>query len=111
MTARRHEHRAPTTAGAATRGRRLSSSNRASFTAALAAPSLEPFQRLGDTDHTTGLSLGLVLCRDWPRRWTAPSPVTLTPEDTPGGGPTMVLSLPFTERAEHPGGTQSLGGA
>lgn len=35
---------------------------------------------------------------------------TLTPEDTPGGGLTMVLSLPLDERAEHPGDPQSVGG-
>ena len=35
---------------------------------------------------------------------------TLTPEDTPGGGLTMVLSLPFAERVGHPSGTQTVGG-
>jgi two-component system sensor histidine kinase KdpD len=67
----------------------------------------EPFQRLGDTDNTTGLGLGLALSRGL----TEAMDGTLTPEDTPGGGLTMVLSLPFAERAEHPGGTQSVGGS
>ncbi|MEV0115251.1 ATP-binding protein [Streptomyces sp. NPDC050844] len=51
----------------------------------------EPFQRLGDTDNTTGLGLGLALSRGL----TEAMDGTLTPEDTPGGGLTMVLSLPF----------------
>ncbi|WP_443075145.1 ATP-binding protein [Streptomyces sp. NBC_01483] len=67
----------------------------------------EPFQRLGDTDNTTGLGLGLALSRGL----TEAMDGTLTPEDTPGGGLTMVLSLPFAERAEQSGGTQSVGGS
>ncbi|ASQ92032.1 ATP-binding protein [Streptomyces sp. 11-1-2] len=66
----------------------------------------EPFQRLGDTDNTTGLGLGLALSRGL----TEAMDGTLTPEDTPGGGLTMALSLPFAERAEHARGTQSTGG-
>ncbi|MER5905162.1 ATP-binding protein [Streptomyces mirabilis] len=66
----------------------------------------EPFQRLGDTDNTTGLGLGLALSRGL----TEAMDGTLTPEDTPGGGLTMVLSLPFAERTEYPGGTQSVRG-
>ncbi|MFC4034280.1 ATP-binding protein [Streptomyces polygonati] len=50
----------------------------------------EPFQRMGDTDNTTGLGLGLALARGL----TEAMGGTLTPEDTPGGGLTMVLSLP-----------------
>ncbi|WP_329311123.1 sensor histidine kinase [Streptomyces sp. NBC_01262] len=50
----------------------------------------EPFQRMGDTDNTTGLGLGLALSRGL----TEAMGGTLTPEDTPGGGLTMVLSLP-----------------
>jgi two-component system sensor histidine kinase KdpD len=66
----------------------------------------EPFQRLGDTDNTTGLGLGLALARGL----TEAMDGTLTPEDTPGGGLTMVLSLPFAERVEHSSATQSIGG-
>ncbi|WP_405907253.1 DUF4118 domain-containing protein [Streptomyces sp. NBC_00828] len=58
----------------------------------------EPFQRLGDTDNTTGLGLGLALSRGL----TEAMDGTLVPEDTPGGGLTMVLSLPFAERVEQP---------
>ena len=50
-----------------------------------------PFQRLGDTDNTTGLGLGLALSRGF----TEGMGGTLTPEDTPGGGLTMVVSLPL----------------
>ncbi|GAB2550686.1 ATP-binding protein [Brachybacterium huguangmaarense] len=49
-----------------------------------------PFQRLGDTDNTTGLGLGLALSRGFVEAMHG----TLTPEDTPGGGLTMVISLP-----------------
>ncbi|GEC07004.1 sensor histidine kinase [Streptomyces spinoverrucosus] len=53
----------------------------------------EPFQRLGDTDNTTGLGLGLALARGL----TEAMGGTLTPEDTPGGGLTMVVSLRLSE--------------
>jgi two-component system sensor histidine kinase KdpD len=49
-----------------------------------------PFQRLGDTDNTTGIGLGLALSRGL----TEAMGGTLTPEDTPGGGLTMVVTLP-----------------
>jgi two-component system, OmpR family, sensor histidine kinase KdpD len=49
-----------------------------------------PFQRLGDTDNTTGVGLGLALSRGL----TEAMGGTLEPEDTPGGGLTMSLSLP-----------------
>ncbi|MFE2415299.1 ATP-binding protein [Streptomyces hokutonensis] len=55
----------------------------------------EPFQRLGDTDNTTGLGLGLALARGLTEAMNG----TLTPEDTPGGGLTMVVSLPLAEGA------------
>ncbi len=58
-----------------------------------------PFQRLGDTDNTAGLGLGLALSRGF----TEGMGGTLTPEDTPGGGLTMVISLPLagTPAPEH----------
>jgi two-component system sensor histidine kinase KdpD len=49
-----------------------------------------PFQRLGDTDNTTGVGLGLALSRGL----TEAMGGALEPEDTPGGGLTMALSLP-----------------
>ena len=51
----------------------------------------QPFQRFGDTDNTTGLGLGLALSRGF----TEGMGGSLTPEDTPGGGLTMVISLPL----------------
>ncbi|MBO0806783.1 MAG: sensor histidine kinase KdpD [Actinobacteria bacterium] len=49
-----------------------------------------PFQRLGDTDNTTGVGLGLALSRGL----TEAMGGTLDAEETPGGGLTMVLTLP-----------------
>jgi two-component system sensor histidine kinase KdpD len=48
-----------------------------------------PFHRLGDTDNTTGLGLGLALSRGFAEGMGG----TLEPEDTPGGGLTMVIGL------------------
>jgi two-component system sensor histidine kinase KdpD len=69
-----------------------------------------PFQRLGDTDNTTGVGLGLALSRGL----TEAMGGTLEPEDTPGGGLTMSLSLPAAPRPasalpgrEGPGGPAS----
>ena len=58
-----------------------------------------PFQRLGDTDNTTGVGLGLALSRGL----TEAMGGTLEPEETPGGGLTMVLSLPAAPMPGHPG--------
>jgi two-component system sensor histidine kinase KdpD len=55
-----------------------------------------PFQRLGDTDNMTGLGLGLALSKGFVEGMGG----TLTPEDTPGGGLTMVISLPVASPAE-----------
>jgi two-component system sensor histidine kinase KdpD len=49
-----------------------------------------PFQRLGDRDNHTGPGLGLALSRGLTEAMSG----TLTPEETPGGGLTMILSLP-----------------
>ena len=58
-----------------------------------------PFQRLGDTDNTTGVGLGLALSRGF----TEAMGGTLTVEDTPGGGLTMAVSLPTVAQAPGPG--------
>ncbi|MDQ1621423.1 MAG: two-component system, OmpR family, sensor histidine kinase KdpD [Actinomycetota bacterium] len=72
------------------------------------SPELEqvfaPFQRLGDTDNTTGVGLGLALSRGL----TEAMGGTLSPEETPGGGLTMVVSLTAahgdgTAAAQEPG--------
>ncbi|TIH37089.1 sensor histidine kinase [Subtercola vilae] len=55
-----------------------------------------PFQRLGDTDNLTGLGLGLALSKGFVEGMGG----TLEAEDTPGGGLTMVISLPAHQRTE-----------
>jgi two-component system sensor histidine kinase KdpD len=52
-----------------------------------------PFQRLGDTPGGQGVGLGLAVARGL----TEAMDGTLTAEDTPGGGLTMVLSLAAAE--------------
>ncbi len=56
-----------------------------------------PFQRLGDTDNTTGVGLGLALSRGL----TEAMGGTLTADDTPGGGLTMTVSLPVVAEADY----------
>jgi two-component system sensor histidine kinase KdpD len=53
-----------------------------------------PFQRLGDRDNGSGVGLGLALSRGLVEAMGG----TLVPEDTPGGGLTMVVSLPAAPR-------------
>ena len=54
-----------------------------------------PFQRLGDNDNTTGVGLGLALSRGFAEAMGG----SLDPEETPGGGLTMILSLPAANPA------------
>jgi len=53
-----------------------------------------PFQRLGDTSKTTGMGLGLALSRGL----TEAMGGVVEPEETPGGGLTMVVLLPAVPR-------------
>ncbi len=48
-----------------------------------------PFQRLGDTDNTAGIGLGLALAKGFVDGMGG----TLEVEETPGGGLTMVVEL------------------
>ncbi|WP_309504590.1 MULTISPECIES: ATP-binding protein [Nocardioides] len=67
-----------------------------------------PFQRLGDTDNTTGVGLGLALSRGL----TEAMGGTLEPEETPGGGLTLVLTLRIArEPAAEPGHRERSGSA
>jgi two-component system, OmpR family, sensor histidine kinase KdpD len=50
----------------------------------------QPFQRLGDRGNGTGVGLGLAVARGFVEAMSG----ELTVDDTPGGGLTMVLSLP-----------------
>lgn len=51
----------------------------------------QPFQRAGDTDNSAGLGLGLALSQGFTEGMRG----TLVPDQTPGGGLTMVVSLPI----------------
>ncbi|KAB8167898.1 DUF4118 domain-containing protein [Streptomyces sp. 3MP-14] len=62
----------------------------------------EPFQRHGDTPRGNGVGLGLAVARGF----TEAMHGTLDAEDTPGGGLTMVLTLPTARvAAAEPEGT------
>ncbi|MFJ9777585.1 ATP-binding protein [Kitasatospora sp. NPDC101157] len=68
-----------------------------------------PFQRLGDTDNTTGVGLGLALSRGLAEAMGG----SLEVEDTPGGGTTMLLTLPAVPEPQtvEPGGPRPEGSA
>ena len=53
-----------------------------------------PFQRLGDRNTTTGVGLGLSVAKGFVEAMDG----TIRAEDTPGGGLTIVLSLPAVTR-------------
>jgi two-component system sensor histidine kinase KdpD len=55
-----------------------------------------PFQRLGDTDNTVGVGLGLALAKGFVEGMDG----TLEAEDTPGGGLTMVVELAIARDAK-----------
>jgi two-component system sensor histidine kinase KdpD len=57
-----------------------------------------PFQRLGDTDNTTGTGLGLALSKGL----TEAMGGELIPEDTPGGGLTMIIQLRAARQPDQP---------
>ncbi|MCS5734627.1 ATP-binding protein [Herbiconiux daphne] len=58
-----------------------------------------PFQRLGDTDNLTGLGLGLALSKGFAEGMGG----TLDTEETPGGGLTMVVTLPVAAPVDQEG--------
>jgi two-component system sensor histidine kinase KdpD len=58
----------------------------------------EPFQRYGDTPRGNGVGLGLAVARGFAEAMRG----TLDAEDTPGGGMTMVLTLPAVRLAAAP---------
>lgn len=60
------------------------------------AEAFQPFQRLGDTDNTSGVGLGLALSNGFMEAMGG----KLEAEDTPGGGLTMVVSLPSAHASE-----------
>ncbi|GAA3818457.1 sensor histidine kinase KdpD [Sphaerisporangium flaviroseum] len=62
-----------------------------------------PFQRLGDRDNHTGVGLGLALSRGLAEAMGG----TLVPEETPGGGLTMIITLPISSRAHAVRGEES----
>ncbi|MFE7634979.1 ATP-binding protein [Kitasatospora sp. NPDC057518] len=65
-----------------------------------------PFQRYGDAPRGAGVGLGLAVARGFVEAMDG----TVTAEDTPGGGLTMVVSLPVVERPPEPGERGGEGG-
>ncbi|MBO3748886.1 sensor histidine kinase KdpD [Streptosporangiaceae bacterium NEAU-GS5] len=55
-----------------------------------------PFQRRGDRDNHTGVGLGLALSRGLAEAMGG----SLVPDETPGGGLTMILSMPISSRSD-----------
>ncbi|MFG2911090.1 ATP-binding protein [Kitasatospora sp. NPDC048286] len=65
-----------------------------------------PFQRYGDAPRGAGVGLGLAVARGFVEAMDG----TVTAEDTPGGGLTMVVSLPVVERPPGTGEPDGEGG-
>jgi two-component system sensor histidine kinase KdpD len=57
-----------------------------------------PFQRLGDASSSAGVGLGLTVSRDLTEAMRG----TLKPEETPGGGLTMTISVPAVPGSAQP---------
>jgi len=58
----------------------------------------EPFQRLGDVPRGEGVGLGLAVAKGLLEAMGG----SLTAEETPGGGLTMIIDLPAAEQSEEP---------
>ncbi|MFF8768535.1 ATP-binding protein [Kitasatospora sp. NPDC015120] len=64
-----------------------------------------PFQRYGDAPRGAGVGLGLAVARGFVEAMDG----TVSAEDTPGGGLTMVVTLPAVERVPEPDGPRPEG--
>ena len=81
-------------------GRAATSTSGSSTVAPVCPPAdrdriFQPFQRLGDRSSGAGVGLGLAVARGFVEAVGG----ELTAEDTPGGGTTMVITLPLRTRA------------